>query len=210
MERARSWMWISRLLGFAALLLFVALTFTPLPNLLARSLATGPGIAPADAIVVLSGGTPWPTGALDSVSLRRAVNGIVLYQSGLAPLLVFSGSHGEGPRSETTLRADLARRCGVSGNAILTDSWASSTRDEGRRMQSLLRPHGVRRILLVTDAQHMARAKRLFEREGFEVLAAPANDLPDTARAPEARLLLVRRTLQEIAALIYYHVAGYL
>jgi uncharacterized SAM-binding protein YcdF (DUF218 family) len=98
----------------------------------------------------------------------------------------------------------------VSVAAILTDSWAESTRDEARRMRSLLHPHGLRRILLVTDAQHMSRAKRLFEFAGFEVFSAPSSDLPDTVTAPEARLQLVRRTLQEILARLYYHVAGYL
>jgi uncharacterized SAM-binding protein YcdF (DUF218 family) len=68
----------------------------------------------------------------------------------------------------------------------------------------------VRTILLVTDAQHMVRAKRLFERAGFAVSAAPANDVSQGVVDPGARLLLLRRTLAEIAALFYYRVTGYL
>ena len=37
----------------------------------------------------------------------------------------------------------------------------------------ILRQNGVSRILLVTDAMHMPRAKMVFEKSGLEVLAAP-------------------------------------
>lgn len=202
--------WVLRMVGLAGFMLFLALCFTPLSNLLFRRLAVGGGLAPADAIVVLSGGPPWASGVLDGASLRRAVHGIALHQQGLAPLLVFSGSYGEGPRSETGLRVDLARTCGVSEAAILTDSWARSTRDEAVRGRALLQPRRVRTILLVTDSLHMARAKRLFERAGFDVVAAPADDLPDSPTAPEGRLQIFRRVFQEVSAMLYYRAAGYL
>jgi uncharacterized SAM-binding protein YcdF (DUF218 family) len=38
---------------------------------------------------------------------------------------------------------------------------------------TMLRAAGVRRILLVTDAMHMARASAAFERAGLEVVSAP-------------------------------------
>lgn len=198
-----------RLLGLAGVLLFLSSAFTPLPNLLARSGSTSPRREPAEAIVVLAGGLQ-PDGLLSDLSLRRALQGIVLHREGLASLLVFLGeARGEHP-SEASIRAELARQLGISPKVILTEAGARTTREEAVRVEKLLRPMGVGRILLVTDSQHMTRAQALFERAGFEVLPAPANDFSSAAVAPEERLRLVRRIAQEFVARLYYRMAGYL
>lgn len=159
--------------------------------------------------MVLAGGLQ-PDGLLSDLSLRRALQGIVLHREGLASLLVFLGeARGEHP-SEASIRAELARQLGISPKAILTEAGARTTREEAVRVEKLLRPMGVGRILLVTDSQHMTRAQALFERAGFEVLPAPANDFSSAAVAPEERLRLVRRIAQEFIARLYYRMAGYL
>lgn len=189
---------IARRLGLGVIVLCVCAAFTPLPNLLADWVTTLPEPGPADAIVVLAG---------DPTELQRTVGGIVLYRQGLAPLVVFSGAKGGPLPWESQRRAELARQLGVPETAILTAS-AHTTREESVRIERLLRPRSVRKILLVTGAQHMVRAKPLFERAGFEVLAAPADELSPPAATPEGRLQLARRTLAEIFALLAYRVAG--
>lgn len=47
------------------------------------------------------------------------------------------------------------------------------TRENADFSAAILRPAGVRRILLVTDAMHMPRAHAAFERAGLEVIDAP-------------------------------------
>jgi uncharacterized SAM-binding protein YcdF (DUF218 family) len=180
-----------------------------LPNILGRWLSTPARLEHAEAIVVLGGGIA-PDGTLNNGSLRRAVHGITLHRKGLGPLLVFLGTDNTDGPSEAEVRAELARQMGISPERILTEAGPRTTRKEAVRVEVILRPMGVRRILLVTDSQHMARAQGLFERAGFEVLAAPADDLSSTADAPEERLRLMRRILGEILARIYYQVAGYL
>jgi uncharacterized SAM-binding protein YcdF (DUF218 family) len=150
------------------------------------------------------------TGELGRNSLRRTVRAIVLQRAGVAPLLVLLGPASDGGPSEAEVRADLARRFGVRAEAILTEATAWTTREEASRVRALLQPRGVRRILLVTNSQHMLRAKALFERAGFEVLAATADDISDTVDSPDGRLELTRIVLQELLALGYYRVAGYL
>lgn len=77
-------------------------------------------------------------------------------------------------------------------------------------MSALLLPRGVRRVLLVVDTQGAYRAARLFERNGFDPLLAPAEDVSSVDGSPEGRLDLARRLAIEIVALAYYRVAGYL
>lgn len=204
-----SWASLCRALGLFAVGLFLISAFTPLPNVLARWLSAPPRLERAEAIVVLGGGVQ-PDGALSISSLRRALHGMALHWKGLAPLLVLSGAPREGGSGEAVLRADLARQCGISPQAILTGSNAQTTREEAVHVGAVLRPRGIRRILLVTNALHMARARGLFERVGFEVLAAPSDDFSGAVDKPEERLGLTRRIFQESVARVYYRVAGYL
>jgi uncharacterized SAM-binding protein YcdF (DUF218 family) len=196
---------ICRLLGLGAIVVFALVAFTPISKLIARALSMPPIVAPADAVIVLAGGGVSRHGVLSSVSFRRSVHGIVLHREGWAPLLVLSGGE-----SESRLRATLARRLKVPADAILTVAPGYTTREEAARIDRLLRPRGVRKILLVTDAPHMVRAKALFEQVGFEVLPAPALDGTGSAERPRGRLELFLGTLQELVALQYYRLAGFL
>ena len=198
-----------RLLGLVGVLLFLASAFTPLPNFLGQRLATPARLEAAEAIVVLGGGLS-PDGALDNVSLRRALHGIFLSRRGFAPLLLFSGPAYHGGVAEAAVRAGLARELGIPPAAILTvvDTW--NTREEASRITSLLGARGVRKILLVTDSLHMVRARALFERGGLEVLAAPVDGVSLVANRPDERLNLMHKILIEILARVYYRMAGYL
>lgn len=48
-----------------------------------------------------------------------------------------------------------------------------NTAENAQYSAQVLKKSGINRILLVTDAMHMYRAKMMFEREGLEVAAAP-------------------------------------
>lgn len=199
-----------RLLGAGVLIAFVLVAFSPLPNLVAALVAVPADPGKADAIVVLGGGGEWPHGELSSTALHRTIRGIRLYKDGLAPLLVLSGSQGRTAPSQAARRRALALECDVPTQAIITDEQANTTQEEADRVADLLRPHGARSILLVTDPYHMMRARRLFERAGLAVRPVPANDLPDPAEGPQTRVALMSRAMQEILAIVYYRVAGYI
>lgn len=200
---------VCRLLGLGGVVFFMISAFSPLPNLLSRWMSTPSRLEPAQAIVVLGGGI-FQDGMLSTSSLRRALHGISLHRKGLAPLLVFLGPARGAGLVEAEIRAELARELGVSPAAILTVTEAWTTRQEAVRVRALLEPRGARRILLVTDSRHLARAGPLFERAGFEVVAAPADSISSAQDSPQGRLELTRQVLQELAARFYYRVAGYL
>ncbi len=203
------WSGLCPLVGGVGLALFLISAFTPLPNILGRSMSGPSALGPAEAIVVLGGGV-MPDGVLSNSSMRRALHGILLHRKGLAPMLVFFGPMGDGGPAEADVRAELARELGVSPGVILTAADAWTTREEALRGGALLQAKGVRRILLVTDAYHMRRARALFEQAGFEVVAAPTYDISSRVVRPEDRLTLMRRIVEERLARLYYGLAGYL
>jgi uncharacterized SAM-binding protein YcdF (DUF218 family) len=195
-----------QVLGGAALAVGLVIAFTPLVPLLAGGLAMAPRLEPADAIVVL-GGDVAPDGTLSGASLRRAIHGIRLYRRGLAPRLVFTGvpARRRTPE-EPAVRVALARELGIPAAAILAlPTW--TTREEGERIRAALAPLGARRILLVTDSQHLLRAGGVFERAGFEVLPAPADARPHDA-SPESRLALAREVAKELVARAFYQLGA--
>jgi uncharacterized SAM-binding protein YcdF (DUF218 family) len=205
---------VLRATGTLIVAVFLATIFTPVSNLLAEWTSVPPEVRPADAIVVLGAGAATPPGILDGGSLRKALYGIRLYLQGLAPLLVLSGSpDDDGQSQEVTLRIELARELGVPAEAIVAETGRRgadepTTRTEAVHVRQLLVPgRGVRAILLVTDSQHMRRARRLFEQVGFSVLAAPIDEISLDAPSPEERLRVMHWVAGEWIARLYYGMA---
>ena len=162
------------------------------------------GLPDADVIVVLGGGmavhqkcgAPEMYGAAD-----RVWQGARLYKAGKAPLVVMSGP-GVIESTAPLLRdfgvpEEALRTFPTARN---TEEEAKGIREMLERSEGVKRSEGVRelgvgelgveesdssthplthsptyKILLVTSAWHMSRAKLLFERAGFDVVPAPAD-----------------------------------
>jgi len=187
----------------ALVLLGLVVICTPLPERFAAAFAVHGQPAPAEAIVVLGVGAT-PDGVLTSASLARLVQGVVLYRRGLAPVMILTGGG-----KESNARAAVARDLGVPADAIVRIS-AMTTADEAQQVRRRLGASGEPRILVVTNAQHLRRATAVFERAGHRVIPVAAETELDTSPGPEARLGLLRVTIQELFARAYYHVVGYL
>jgi uncharacterized SAM-binding protein YcdF (DUF218 family) len=193
--------------GLALVLVFLAVAFTPLPNLLAGLLIVPSRIEAAEAIVVLGGGIV-DARTLSPASLRRTVEGIRLYRQGLAPIIIFSGGNAGQEASEGALMASLAGELGVPSTAIWVEAVSNDTWTQAQEVGRLARPKEIRRILLVTDSFHMKRAHAPFERVGFRVLPASSGTAAGAEKKPEARLELMRRVCQEAVARLYYWIRG--
>ena len=204
---------LTRAAGTLVVAFFLASIFTPVSSVLAYWTSVPPGVGPADAIVVLGAGGATPPGILDGPSLRKALYGIRLYRRGLARFLVLSGSPDEGgQRGEVSLRMELARELGVPAEAIVAETSGlagndPTTRGEVVHLQKMVTGRGIQTVLLVTDSQHMRRARHLFERVGFSVLPAPIDEILLDASSPEERLKLIRWIGQEWFARLYYATA---
>lgn len=203
------WTRLLRWVGLAGFGLFLVAAFSPLPNAMFRWSAAASDIQPADAIVVL-GAAVQADGTLSCDSLVRTVRAVTLFRAGRAPIIVFSGTSRDDGPSEAHVRAELGARLGVPVEAIRTEPTALTTREEAVRIGGMLRAENARRILLVTDSQHMRRAGALFSRGGFRVFPATVDARSGAGTSPEARLRLLRDLLGEWLALGYYLTAGYL
>lgn len=176
-------------LGYGALAALLVLCTGAGARLLARPLEnlTAP-LAPdaalqAQAIVVLAAGNRRHApeyGDLDGgnepddIALARLRYGAHLqHRSGL-PVLVSGGNadpaNGVAPKAEVMARV---LRDDFRTPVQWVEPASATTADNAVNSARLLRQAGVRRIVLVTDAMHMPRAQRAFERAGLAVAAAP-------------------------------------
>jgi uncharacterized SAM-binding protein YcdF (DUF218 family) len=200
----------SRLLGGAAIAMFVLVGFTPLANVVSYWLTPHRQAERADVIVVMGRGGVRSDGTLSPTSRGAVVDALRLYRAGAAPMVVFSGPATLGTVTEAAARATFAQECGLPASAIATAGQGRTTHEEAEQIGALLHSRGVRRIVLVADEQGMGRAMGAFERLGFSVWPDPAASVLDLGGTPEARLGLMRLVAIEILARIYYRAAGYL
>lgn len=133
----------------------------------------------ADAIVLLGGGMGYhqKCGAPEMYNgADRVWVAAKLWKAGKAKTITLSGWYVEG--STIPLLKDL----GVDTDACVFFPEARNTEEESKMINEL----GAKKILLVTSAWHMPRARMLFERRGFEVVSCPA-DFEATAVAEKDR-----------------------
>ena len=89
---------------------------------------------------------------------------------------------------------------------------SSSTVENARFSQLVLKDKGIERIYLVTQAWHMPRAVYSFENTGLEIIPAPTGftggiPFKFTSLLPRANgLSLSRTSLREIGALVWYRI----
>ncbi len=181
------------------------------------------GSAPkADAIVVLSGGriiAPGIAVISEWADPDRFFGGVELFKSGKAPLLVFTG--GGAPwepkaRLEGNILMDYAHSMGVPMENMTTTGLVVNTNEEARAVAIILNSRNpvTKRILLVTSAFHMARAKLLFEQQGLKVIPFPVDFQVSAGKTftvidflpSESGLSKTSLALREIYGLIFYKI----
>ena len=136
----------------------------------------------ADAIVLLGGSmgieTNMSSYAEMATSADRVWQAARLYKAGRASKIIATGDYAR----DTTL--PLLKEFGVGEEAVLFLD-ARTTEEEAKGLEKL----GYKKILLVTSAWHMKRARLMFEKyaPGIEVVCAPA-DFENTFMAEKTTL----------------------
>lgn len=171
-----------------------------------------------DAIVVLGAGRErgdpaWGDDQPSMTAMERLRYAARLARVSGLPLLTSGGLHFGEPPSEAQIMAEVLKR--DYGLEVRWQESESRTTWENAGMSArILFPQGVRRVVLVTQAAHMPRARWSFERAGFEVVAAPVgylgvpNGRPLGGWLPESKAVWQSgQLLNEAIGLIAYPLA---
>ena len=143
----------------------------------------------ADAIVVLSGGrvvAPGRAAVSEWGGADRFFGGVELFKAGKSPLIVLTGGAAQwepNAAPEGDILTGYAKAMGVPDGHVLKTPRVVNTAEEALAVATLLRGRlsgptwrgGPPRVLLVTSAFHMRRARALFERAGMLVIPFPVD-----------------------------------
>jgi uncharacterized SAM-binding protein YcdF (DUF218 family) len=136
-----------------------------------RFRAFSPQAAPvADAIVVLGGAVAGPRpperpNLILGPASSRVWHAAALYRAGKARwVVVAAGNRPEQATEqvEAEVIGQILFQLGVPRSAIVLEGESRTTRENARNVRPILDRLGVRRVLLVTSAQHMPRALQTF------------------------------------------------
>ncbi|MEO0757341.1 MAG: YdcF family protein [Cyanobacteria bacterium J06648_16] len=143
----------------------------------------------ADAIVILGRGH-------ELREMRTAVAADLL-AAGRAPRVFVSGG-GDAPNIVELLREEGANPAAVDG-----ENCSRTTKENALYTAQILKPQGVERIILVTDAPHTLRSHLTFRNVGFEVIPHPSPFPPGFSRYSKQVI-----GLRETAGFVAYGLLG--
>ncbi|MCW2240932.1 YdcF family protein [Azospirillum canadense] len=132
----------------------------------------------ANVIVVLSAGRnpnapEYEAGvAPDALYLERLRYGAFLARRTKLPVLV-SGGFGNGHAPSLAAIGGEVLKHDFQIPTVLMEEHSRTTAENAQQSSAILQTAGWRRVLLVTHAWHMPRAKAAFEAAGLEVVPAP-------------------------------------
>ena len=126
----------------------------------------------ADCILVL--GAAEYSGRPSPVYRARLDHAYQLFREGVAPLIITSGGAGKDPKySEGEVGRDYLLSKGVPEVNLIAETQADNTDESTQRVSVIMRRNGFESVLLVSDAYHLFRAKRMMQRQGFTVYISP-------------------------------------
>lgn len=127
---------------------------------------------PADAIVVF--GAAEYVGHPSPVYRARLDHAYALFRQGLAPVIITTGGSGKDPTfSEGQVGRDYLATRGVPDVSLIAETQAGDTEQSAKRLAVIFKANAWKSAILVSDAYHMYRAKRMMEREGIAVYISP-------------------------------------
>lgn len=194
----------------AGVAVYLLLFYTPLLWWVAAPLTVSAPAGNADAIVVFAGGVG-ESGKAGAGLQERVSQAVALYQSGLAPRVIFSSGYVFTLKEGEIMKA-VAVANGVPADAILLEERAANTFQNVDYTNRILADHGWRRILLVSSPYHMRRALLTWHAVAPDVRVTPTPVPQSEFYASEwgASFDQIRGILFEYAAIASYWWKGWI
>ena len=143
--------------------------------------SAGDPLRKADAIVVF--GAAEYSGHPSPVLKARLDHALDLFDKGLAPVLITTGGAGLDPvYSEGGVGREYLEKHGVPDVNLIGETQSTDTAESAQRVSNIMRTNHLHSALVVSDAYHIFRIKKMMAKDGIEALGAPRPDsLPKTA-----------------------------
>ena len=128
--------------------------------------------APADVICVFGaaeyGGKPSP------VLRARLDHALALYEHGIAPVMITLGGSAPGDTfSEGQVGRAYLMSNGVPEKAIIAETQSRTTEEQARRVVTIARTNGYKRVVIVSDPTHLFRIRAICGQDGLAVMTSP-------------------------------------
>lgn len=132
---------------------------------------TPPAVDAYDVAIIL-GARLRPDGGPSPALARRVGHGVELVRAGRAGALLMTGGATSAAVPEARIMRRLALDAGVADALVHTEERARNTIENALFTAPLVRQHGWRRLVVVTDSFHLPRTRYIFARLGLAVAVA--------------------------------------
>lgn len=192
--------WLYRILATIGLLVVLVIA-TPIDRWWAHAYAGSLDQPRGDVLILLSAAND-DHGFISYSSYWRARYALLAWKNGGYSTIVVTGE------ADSAIR-DFLTAEGIPANAILTDQQSTTTRENAINTARLLRGVPGTRVLLTSDF-HMYRAKRVFAREGMNVIPYAAPDVMKQSEHWYSRLSGFQVLTIETTKIVYYRLRGWI
>ncbi len=160
---------------FSALFLFL-ISVEPVKDLIFYPLEkkyNTPETLEADAIVVLGGGVRNEISFSEDTA-NRTISAYFLHKQTRLPIIV-SGGADNGNISDAIFMADFLIKFGVNKENLIIENKSRDTSENAFYISHICKERHFKKVILVTSAYHMQRAKKFFNKAEIEVLPYPTD-----------------------------------
>lgn len=175
-----------------------------------------------DVVIVLSGMVNLSLSSNGKIEFSGAVDrilaGISMLKQGMANYLIISG--GEGSlvrlnRPESQILKEFALKQGLQENQIIVETRSRNTHENAIQTAELIKKYGFNKLLLITSAFHMYRARGCFRKAGIEADIYPVDyytgrinsEFSDFLPSSDA-LSLMSLLIHEVVGIVVYGLTG--